>query len=82
VVDRFFSKYGEESVVALIEDMGVTEQMVTHELQTFVTPVFEHADRTGFVEQQIRARLEAFYGTSAVADLLAARAPAGDRPQE
>ena len=70
VVDHFFAKYGDESVVALIEDMGVTEQMVTHELQTFVTPVFEHADRTGFVEQQIRARLQAFYGSSAAAHIL------------
>jgi hypothetical protein len=71
VVDRLFSKWGDESVLSLIEDMGVTEQMVTHELQTFVGPVFEHADRTGFVEQQIRVRLEAFYDSQAVAGMLA-----------
>jgi hypothetical protein len=75
VVDRFFAKYGDETVVALIEDMGVTEQMVTHELQVFVSPVFEHADRTGFVEAQVRERLTAFYASADVQSLLSAHTP-------
>jgi hypothetical protein len=56
-----FEKYGEESLAALILDMGVTEEMVASELRTFLGPLLEHAFRTGFLEQQLRALLAPFY---------------------
>jgi hypothetical protein len=71
VVDRLFEKYGEESVLSVIGDMGVTEQMVAHELKTFIGPLFERAFATGFLEQQVRAYLEPFYRSPAVAAILA-----------
>jgi hypothetical protein len=71
VVDRLFEKYGEESVLSIIADMGITEQMVTHELKTFIGPLFERAFATGFLEQEIRTYLEPFYRSPALAAILA-----------
>jgi hypothetical protein len=70
VVERLFEKYGDESVLAVIDDMGVTEQMVTHELQTFLIPLLEQAHRAGFLEEQLRFHLEPFYRSPAVQALL------------
>jgi hypothetical protein len=70
VVDRLFVKYGSESVRSVVSDMGITEEMIAEELRSFVPPLLEHARRTGFLEQRIRARFEPFYRSEAVATLL------------
>jgi hypothetical protein len=71
VVNRLFDKYGEESVFSVIADMGVTERMVTEELKIFLLPLMERAFATDFLEQQVRAYLEPFYHSPALAALLA-----------
>jgi hypothetical protein len=63
LVGHFFSKYGQETLYALIEDMGVTEAMVSGELRMLLGPILDHAARTGSLERLIRARLEAFYAS-------------------
>jgi hypothetical protein len=73
VVERLFQKYGDENVLSVITDMGVTEDMIARELGTFVPPLLQRAGETGFLEQQLRTHLEAFYRSSTVADLLARR---------
>lgn len=65
LIDHFFVKYGQESVASLIEDMGVDERMVTEEVCGFFGPVVERAAESGWLEQQIRAWLEAFYRSPA-----------------
>lgn len=70
VVDRLFDKYGDESVFSVIADMGVTERMVSNELKIFLLPLFERAFATDFLEQQVRAYLEPFYRSPALAALL------------
>jgi len=71
VLAHFFDKYGQQSVSSLIEDMGVDEQMVAHELKVFLGPLLAEAGRTGFLEQQIRAQLEPFYRSQALSEILA-----------
>lgn len=71
LVSKFFEKYGQESVAAWIDDMGITEQMVAQELTTFLVPLFDHAQKTGFLEQIVRTQLEPFYRSEACATLLA-----------
>jgi hypothetical protein len=53
--------------------MGVTEKMVAAELRTFLGPLLEHAARTGFLEQEIRAHLEPFYRSAEIRAILGAR---------
>jgi hypothetical protein len=61
VVDHLFDKYGDESLASLILDMGVTEAMIASELRTFLSPILDHASRTGFLERELRALLGPFY---------------------
>jgi hypothetical protein len=70
VVDRLFAKYGDESLSAIIDDMGISEDMVKSELKTFFVPLFEHARGTGFLEKRIRATLEPFYRSPAAKEIL------------
>jgi hypothetical protein len=62
VVALVFRKYGAQSVSALIEDMGVSQAMITRELLELLGPLVAQAARPGgFLEQSIRARLAPFY---------------------
>lgn len=61
VVHHLFEKYGDESLASLILDMGVTEAMIASELRTFLSPLLDHASRTGFLEGELRALLGPFY---------------------
>jgi hypothetical protein len=70
VVQGIFDKYGSESVHALLDDMGVSEAMVVHELRALFGPMLAHARQTGLRELQVRQRLEPFYASDAVARLL------------
>jgi len=65
MVEHFFDKYGQESLASVIEDMGVTEQMVAQELIGFLRPLLERAGESGALEQLLRARLSVFYGSAA-----------------
>jgi len=65
MVDYFFSKYEEESVASLIEEMGVSERMVNDELTGVLQPAIERALASGAIEQVVRARLLAFYTSPA-----------------
>jgi hypothetical protein len=70
VVDQLFAKYGGETVTSLIEDMGVTESMVAHELRTFAAPLLEQARESGFLEERVRAVLEPFYRSASARAVL------------
>jgi hypothetical protein len=70
VVDAIFEKYGGESVLTLLDDMGVSQSMVVDELRTLFGPVLAHAGQTGLRELQVRQRLARFYESEPVARLL------------
>jgi hypothetical protein len=70
VLDHFFAKYGQQTVLAWIEDMGVSEAMVAHELRETLGPFFAEALRTGFLERQLRANLGSFYDSPGLRALL------------
>ncbi len=70
LVDHFFDKYGEQSLVALIDDMGVSKDMVVTEVRLQGAPVIVKALETGFLERLIRAHLEPFYASDRVKAIL------------
>ena len=72
-VTHFFAKYGGESVADVIEDMGVTQEMVAKEWVASVTPWVQAAMESGFLEAQLRQELESFYLSDACVALLSAR---------
>lgn len=69
-VDHFFVKYGQETLRALIEDMGVNETMVRDELGVILRPILDHAAATGALERLIRTQLETFYASDVAKALL------------
>lgn len=63
LVRNFFRVHGEKDVRAWLAAMGVTQAIVTHEVTLLAAPVVETALRSGFAEERIRRRLDAFYTT-------------------
>jgi hypothetical protein len=73
LVDHFFDKYGDDSLLNLLDELGVSAEMVSHELQTFLGPLLAHATVTGYLETRIRSHLLQFYQSDALLAILAAR---------
>jgi hypothetical protein len=71
VVDHFFTKYADDSLLDLLDEVGVTAPMVSSELLGVLSPVLERARATGLLEQRIRAHLEPFYRSDAALAILA-----------
>ena len=61
VVEGFFERYGERNVRSLLEDMGITQDVIIQEAYAFAIPVIEKGLETGYLERRIRKRLGAFY---------------------
>jgi hypothetical protein len=77
VVDKLFEKYGDESLVAVLEDLGIDAALLLDEVKGFAGPVVALARESGFLEQRIRAALAPFYASAQAAAIVnAARAPA------
>jgi hypothetical protein len=71
LVDHFFDKYGDESLLDLLDELGISAEVVSAELQNFLRPLLDHGHLTGLLERRIRARLERFYRSDVAASLLA-----------
>jgi hypothetical protein len=73
LVGHFFDKYGEDSLLSLIDDMGVTQDMVVVDVRELAGPVVALARSTGWLEQRVRAHLEPFYRSERVEEILSTR---------
>ena len=65
LVDYFFEKYGDTELDVLLEDMGVTQDLVTMEITQSLIPIAKAAVSTGLLEQRLRARFKSFYFSKA-----------------
>lgn len=61
VVRNFFLRNGRKSLRALLDELGVTAEMLTDEIHTAVAPAITMACVSGSLEARIRRRLAAFY---------------------
>lgn len=75
LVDHFFTKYEGENLLDLLDDLGISAPMVISELLGFFSPLLEHARKTGFLEERVRARLGPFYRSDAAAAILSCQEP-------
>lgn len=73
MVAHFFAKYGEETLASLVDDMGVSQSMVSEELSIFLRPMLKHALESGALEQAVRSRLSGFYHSDAALSALEGR---------
>lgn len=69
-IDTFFAKYGETSLRDLLEEIGVTPEMMLAEALQFAPPVIDMLRRRGLLEEIVREGLEGFYASEAVTGIL------------
>jgi hypothetical protein len=81
VVDKLFEKYGDESLVAVLDDLGIDAALLCDEVRGFAGPIMALAAQNGFLEQRIRARLAPFYASAEAAAIVnGVRAPTEAKP--
>ncbi|OZB13434.1 MAG: hypothetical protein B7X58_09525 [Marinobacter sp. 34-60-7] len=70
VVAHLFAKYGDRPVRDLLNDIGVTRDLIEAELDAYALPVIDVLREEGYLEALIRRRLTPFYRSSAAKKLL------------
>jgi len=70
LVNYFFEKYGNEYLDVLMEDIGVTKEMIINEVIEIVTPAINELLSDGYLEERIKARLSAYYNSDILSSLL------------
>ena len=70
-VDFFFEKYGDQSLQDLLDDIGISHEMITDELDNYIPDLAALAIKEGVAESFLRRNLQRFYSSKKVQDLLA-----------
>ena len=71
VVKHLFDKYGDQPLTEVLGDVGVTEEVIQTEVDTFAQPVLDLLREEGYLEALLRRRLTPFYSSAAVKKILA-----------
>jgi hypothetical protein len=70
LVDGFFGVYGEYPITTLLEELELTRDDLVADAQSFATTALAAAHESGQLEGLIRDRLEPFFRSPAVAEIL------------
>jgi hypothetical protein len=65
-VDGFFDRYGDISLGELLEEIGITREMLVADAMRFAPKAIEGLKKSGLLEGMIRRNLEGFYRSGAV----------------
>ena len=69
-IDSFYSQYGGETLTTLLDDLGITPDMMIDEGMRFAPPVIKLLAKKKMLEPTIRRQLADFYASPAVAEIL------------
>ncbi|WP_370261060.1 hypothetical protein [Limnobacter sp.] len=69
-VDFFFDKYGDQTLGVLLEDIGVSREMIVDEVCGYAPELADLLIETGLAETFIRRHLKRFYTSKKTLDLL------------
>lgn len=72
-IDCFFDKYEDASLAFLLEEVGVTRDMILREAMRFAPPVLAALHEKGMLEGILRRQLLPFYSSGRVEAVLAAQ---------
>jgi hypothetical protein len=72
LVDAFFGVYGEYPLTTLLDELEVSRDDLVADAQSFATTALAAAHEKGQLEELVRARLEPFFRSPAVAEILGA----------
>ena len=70
VVTHLFVKYGDRPLTDLLDDLGVTRELIMTEVNAWATPVINVLREDGYIEALVRRRLSAFYKSAAARKIL------------
>ncbi|MBL1272803.1 MAG: hypothetical protein COB25_010160 [Oceanospirillales bacterium] len=70
VVAHLFLKYGDRPLTDLLDDVGVTEDLIMAEVDAWAIPIIDVLREEGYVETLVRRRLAAFYNSAAARKIL------------
>ncbi|WP_100639864.1 hypothetical protein [Marinobacter salexigens] len=70
VVAHLFVKYGDRPLTDLLGDVGVTQDVIMAEVETWAVPIIGLLQEEGYVEALVRRRLSAFYKSAAAQKIL------------
>jgi len=71
-VEVFFAKYGDHTLAGLLPELGLSAEDIRTEILRYGPAVVAAAKRNGVLAKLIRERLEPFYTSEAVLEILAA----------
>lgn len=69
-IDTFFHHYGDTPLQVLLDDIGVTREMMLAEALHYAPPILARLRETGVLEALVRSELEEFYASGRVAEIL------------
>ncbi len=69
-IDFFFKEYGKKSLNTLLNDLGVTRDMIVAEAQRYAPRAVKALNKEGVIEAIAREQLRGFYESEVVAQLL------------
>lgn len=72
-IEAFFDKYGEVTLAELLDDLGISRQIMLREAMRFAPHVIKVLNRKKILEPVIRRNLARFYHSPAAKAVLAAR---------
>lgn len=72
-IDCFFDKYQDASLAFLLEEVGVTRDMILSEIMRFAPPVLAVLNGNGMLEDIVRRQLLPFYTSGRIEAVLAAK---------
>lgn len=71
MVHIWFDANGDRPLTLLVQDLGYDADRLCAETLTTITPIAAILLESGYIEQRLRAHLESFYASAAVAEILA-----------
>lgn len=70
-IDAVFDRYGDSTLLDLLQDFGITRQLVLAEALRYAPPVLQMLKKKKLLEPVIRRNLQGFYRSGAVETALA-----------
>lgn len=70
LVDAFFATYGEHPATTLLDDLAITRNDIVEQATAIVPGLLASAHESGELDRLIRARIEPFFSSPAVAAIL------------
>jgi hypothetical protein len=69
-VDFFFDKYGKASLTDLLDEMGISRDMILDDIMRFAPPILKTLKKKGILEEILRRQFSRFYASDAALKVL------------